>query len=62
MNPFLVNFFSKRGIKVSQDEYALSEMIQWIWRSAIRNDEKIYIYIPSERMRNLLKNWLDIKE
>lgn len=59
MNPFLVNFFSKRGIKVSQDEYALSEMIQWIWRSAIRNDEKIYIYIPSERMRNLLKNWLD---
>ena len=62
MNPFLVNFFSKRGIKVSQDEYALSEMIQWIWRSAIRNDEKINIYIPSERMRNLLKNWLDIKE
>ena len=62
MNPFLVNFFSKRGIKVSQDEYALSEMIQWVWRSAIRNGEKIYIYIPSERMRNLLKNWLDIKE
>jgi hypothetical protein len=59
MNPFLVNFFSKRGIKVSQDEYALSEMIQWIWRSAIRNSEKIYIYIPSERMRNLLINWLD---
>lgn len=62
MNPFLVNFFAKREIKVSQDEYALSEMIQWIWRSAIRNGEKIYIYIPSERMRNLLKNWLDSGE
>ena len=62
LNPNLIKFFAKKNVKMNQDEYALSEMIQWIWRSAIRNDEKIYIYIPSERMRNLLKNWLDIKE
>lgn len=39
--------------------WALSEMIQWIWRSAIRDGEDIYIYIPSERMRNLLSDWID---
>lgn len=62
LNPNLIKFFARKDVSINQDEYALSEMIQWIWRSAIRNDEKIYIYIPSERMRNLLKNWLDIKE
>lgn len=41
------------------DEYALSEMVQWIWRSAIRNGEDIWIYIPSSRMRRLLINWLN---
>ena len=40
------------------DEYALSEMIQWIWRSAIRDGKEIWVYIPSRRMRELLKKWL----
>ena len=62
LNPNLIKFFARKDVSINQDEYALSEMIQWIWRSAIRNDEKIYIYIPSERMRNLLKNWLDSAE
>ena len=43
--------------KESEEAYALSEMIQFICRSAIRDDEQIYCYIPSERMRNLLKSY-----
>ena len=35
-------------------------MLQWIWRSRIRKGENINIYIPSMRMRQLLKNWLDM--
>lgn len=58
LNPFYYKFFSKKGIKVDSDKYALSEMIQWIFRSAIRNGEPINIYIPSNRMRMLLKMWL----
>lgn len=58
-NPFLKQYFSTRGIDVKEDEYALSELIQWIWRSAIRNGEEIWIYIPSKRMRDLLTNWLN---
>jgi hypothetical protein len=60
LNPFITKFFFKQGIKIDQDGYALSEMVQWIWRSAIRNGEKINIYIPSERMRNLLTTWLNV--
>jgi hypothetical protein len=60
LNPCMIRFFSKRDIHLNQDEFALAELIQWIWRSAIRNGEKIYLYIPSERMRNLLKKWLDV--
>ena len=52
-------FYQNRGIQVNDDAYALSIMVQWIWRSAIRKGEDIYIYIPSKRMRDLLVNWMD---
>ena len=61
MHPAITQFFAQKGIKVDEDLYALSEMIQWIWRSQIRNGEKINIYIPSTRMRLLLKSWLDME-
>ena len=33
-------------------------MLQFIWRSAIRDGKEIWIYIPSIRMRTLLKKWI----
>ncbi len=57
-NPFLKRYFQDHGVDVREDEYALSEMIQWIWRSAIRDGKEIWIYIPSKRMRELLQGWL----
>ena len=39
--------------------YSLSVLIQWIWRSAIRDGEEIWIYIPVQRMRELLEQWID---
>ena len=54
LNPILVQFFRDKGVEIDQDKYALSEMIQFIYRSAIRNNKDIYVYIPSKRMRNLL--------
>ena len=61
-NTVLYNYFIEKGIKVDQDKFALSEMIQWIWRSRIRNGQPIKIYIPSKRMRQLLIDWIDNKE
>lgn len=52
-------FYAQNGITVDEDKYALSIMVQWIWRSAIRDGEKIHIYLPSSRMRTILKDWMD---
>lgn len=58
LNPFVKNFFSINGIDVDENGFALSEMLQFIWRSAIRDGKEIWVYIPSVRMRNLLKQWI----
>lgn len=54
----LTRYFQCRGVDIDQDMYALSEMVQWIWRSAIRKGDDIWIYVPSIRMRTLLTTWL----
>lgn len=60
MMPWMKNYLVRIGAKrVSQDMYALSVLIQWMFRSAIRNGEEIWIYVPSCRMRYLLETWLD---
>lgn len=40
------------------DQFALSEMIQWIWRTRIRDDKPIELYILPKRMEKLFKDWL----
>lgn len=50
---------SKKGNSFSQEQFALSEMVQFIFRSAIRQGEAINLYIPSSRMRTVLNNWLN---
>lgn len=59
VNPGIKNFFLMHGIEVDEDGFALSEMLQFIWRSAIRKGEEIYVYIPSIRMRKLLNDWIE---
>lgn len=58
MNVDEKKFYHLHGIEVDDDRYALSIMIQWIWRSCIRDGGEIYIYIPSSRMRALLVDWI----
>lgn len=53
------NYFLKNGIVVDEDLYALSTLIQWIWRSAIRDGKPVNIYVPSKRMRDLLTAWIE---
>jgi hypothetical protein len=60
MNPVLKSFVEDKGkLKVDQEKYALSELLQWLFRSAIRNNKPIDVYIPSSRMRGLLEQYLD---
>ena len=61
-NPYVKNFFTLNGVEVNEDAFAVSEMLQFIWRSAIRDSKEIWLYIPSSRMRMLLESWIDNKE
>ena len=50
---------SVRKFHVDVEVYAISEMVHFLWRSALRNNEDISLYIPSRRMRILLQKWLN---
>ena len=58
MNPFMVRGFEKAGVEINEDHFALSEMLQFIYRSRIRKGWKIKVWIPSKRQRGLLVRWL----
>ena len=51
--------FIKNDIEINDDKFALSELVQFIFRSAIRNGKEILIYLPSKRMRNILQDWIN---
>ncbi|TGE32859.1 DEAD/DEAH box helicase family protein [Desulfosporosinus sp. Sb-LF] len=59
MNPMEEQFFAQRGVKVNEELFALTDLLQWIFRSAIRDGKPVDIYIPSKRMRDLLSAWLN---
>lgn len=59
LNVSVKNFYIGYGIDVKEDEYALSVLTQWIWRSAIRDGKDVELYIPSSRMRQMLIEWMD---
>lgn len=59
INTVVKNFFVSKGVQTDEDTYATSEMLQFIWRSAIREGKDIWVYIPSKRMRELLIKWTE---
>ena len=59
MHPNAVNYFSAGGASVDVDKYALANMVQWVYRGAIRCGKEIWVYIPSQRMRDLFEQWIN---
>ena len=59
VNPMIMKLLYHKGSQMDQEMFALSEMVQFIWRSRIREGKEIQLYIPSKRMRELLKRWLN---
>jgi len=57
--PWEMKYFREHGTEINGDMYALSILVQWLFRSAIRNDKEVWVYVPSARMRSLLMTWLD---
>lgn len=59
ITPEIKKFVEYYHMEFDEDLFALSALLQWIWRSQIRNGKPIQIYIPSERMRKLLLSWIE---
>lgn len=62
MNPFKASFWKAQGIVIDTDNWALNELIQFLWRSNLRvadSELSVNVYIPSERMRGLLEAWIN---
>jgi len=58
-NPFIKNWFLDKEITIDEKQFALAEMVQFIWRSSIRDDKEIWLYVPNVRMRRLLIQFLN---
>ena len=47
-------------LEFDNDNYALSELLQFIWRSNVRvkdSDKPVYVWVPDKRMRTLLQDF-----
>lgn len=63
LNPGEANFYEALGMPLNEDGIATSDLIQFIFRGAIRNpDGEITVYLPFPRMRQLLIDYLDGKD
>ena len=59
LNPSISRWLGIKDRKKSNDAYALSELVQWIWRSRIRDQKPISLFLPSHRMTSTLMDWLE---
>ena len=62
LDPQINHFLKHHDVELNEEAYALNRMIQWLWRGCIRNDEEMYVFIPSKRMRYLLLDWLSYSD
>lgn len=58
VNPDIKTFINHYNIEFDENLFSLSALLQWMWRSQIRDNKEIQVYIPSERMRYILYNWI----
>ena len=58
-NTSIQAYLQDYGYGVNNDVFATSELVQWVWRSAIRKGEPITLCIVSTRMRKLFDKWLN---
>lgn len=49
----------QNNFEVTEDQYALTELLQFMFKSALSKGKEIWIYIPSKRMRKLLKKLIE---
>ncbi|XPV54442.1 MAG: hypothetical protein ACNI3H_05625 [Halarcobacter ebronensis] len=48
LNPNITKYFSKYDVTVNEDTYALNSLLQWLFRSRLRDGKSVSVYIPSK--------------
>lgn len=61
VNTAIKAYLQDYGTPPDDDMFALSEMVQWIFRTCIRNGEPLQLCILNSRMKGLLLDWLNGK-
>ena len=58
---YAANLFypAEHSCELTQDEYALYNLLTFMFKSGLYYGKQITIYIPSKRMRTLLRSWID---
>lgn len=59
INPLVSVYIKQKGGSFSNNAYATSMLIQWVFRSALRTGKPINLLLAEERMYGLFKTWLD---
>jgi hypothetical protein len=57
-HPIILNYFAKHKFKVDRDVYSSSVLLQWMFRSRLREGKNITILLPSLDMFVLLQQWM----
>ncbi|MCG7494713.1 hypothetical protein [Thalassobius sp. Cn5-15] len=60
-NPIICKFLGKNAREWGR-EFALTEFVQWLYRSQVRLDKPVTVYIPDARMRAIVTDWLSEDE
>ncbi len=58
IDPGINAWFEENGGHIDAEQHALSQLLQWVWRSGIREHKPVRLYLPSRRMREMLTAWL----
>lgn len=58
-SPVEKRYFASKGVEFNEDLWALSELLQFVWRARIRQGKPTKVLVISMRMRNLLIKWLN---
>lgn len=60
VNPFVLAYFKQHGVEgFNHDMWSVSELIQLVWRTRIRDGKPIIVQILNKRMRDLFKKYLE---
>lgn len=51
-------YLKDMGCEVDESKYAISQLVQWLWRGCIRKGEPMTIAVLAPRMRKLFERWI----